>query len=210
MSAAHGEQVRILEEHGQEGGRSLNWWGMIFFIGSEALIFANLIAAYLYLEIHSGENWGQGVEKLILPAINTVILLSSSGVIHIAEGHIRKGKIKQFVRWLGLTIVLGVIFLSLQGYEYANLYGEGKSLSSDIFGSAFFTLTGFHGLHVTIGVIFLLICLIRARRGHFTAQKHFAVEAGIMYWHFVDVVWVFVFSVVYLLPFLMGGTPIFK
>jgi cytochrome c oxidase subunit 3 len=210
MSAAHGEQVRILEEHGQEGGRSLNWWGMIFFIASEALIFANLIAAYLYLEIHSGQNWGQGVTKLALPAVNTVILLSSSVLIHFAEGHIRKGNIKQFAGWLTGTIVLGLTFLGGQVYEYINLYAEGKSLSSDIFGSAFFVLTGFHGVHVTIGVIFLVICLIRALRGHFTAQKHFAVEAGVMYWHFVDVVWIFVFSVVYLLPFALGGTPIFE
>lgn len=210
MSAAHGEQVRILEEHGQEGARGLNWWGMIFFIASEALIFANLIAAYLYLEVHSGQNWGQGLGKLGLPAVNTIILLSSSVVIHFAEAQIRKGNIKRFAWLLGGTILMGTIFLTIQGFEYASLIGEGTTLSSSIFGSSFFTLTGFHGLHVAIGLTFLVICLIRALRGHFTAKKHFAVEAGIMYWHFVDGVWVFVFSVVYLLPFLMGGNSIIK
>ena len=101
------------------------------------------------------------------------------------------------------AIVLGLIFLGGQVYEYTNLYHEGFSLGYKTFGSAFFTLTGFHGLHVTIGVIILIVCLIRAIRGDFVAEKHFAVEAGELYWHFVDLVWVVVFSVVYLLPLLL-------
>jgi cytochrome c oxidase subunit III len=216
MNVAHGEQVHVLEEHGQESGRSLNWWGMVFFICSEALIFANLIAAFLYLYIRnvglnphinwilpSAELFGKTIPAIIFPAgLNTVILLTSSLFMHMAGTGIRKGNQKQFVRGLTITIILGVIFLGGQAYEYVDFI-TGKdafSIGSSIHGSAFYMLTGFHGLHVMIGAIFLTVCLIRGIRGDFTAKKHFAVEAAEMYWHFVDVVWVFVFSVVYILP----------
>ncbi|GCE18090.1 cytochrome c oxidase subunit 3 [Dictyobacter kobayashii] len=203
MSAAHGEQVRILEEHGQESGRSLNWWGMVFFIGSEALIFANLIAAFLYLEIrNSGQIWR--LEFSWVPFIASILLFSSSGFVHYAGNGIRKGNQRQLIIGLAGTIILGVAFLCCQGIEYTTLITgpEHFTISSSIFGSAFFALTGFHGLHVTIGAIFLLVCLVRATRGHFTKQQHFAVQAAEMYWHFVDVVWVFVFTLVYLVPLL--------
>ena len=208
MSAAHGEQVRVLEEHGQVG-RSINWWGMIFFIASEALIFANLIAAFLYLEIRnlsSGAGWvlptGERLD-VIFPLINTAILLGSSIPARIAGAAAAKGDRKRLIWGLVGTIVMGSIFLGGQAYEYTNLFQQGFTLSYKAFGSAFFTLTGFHGLHVTIGVLFLVICLIRSIRGDFSATKHFAVEAGEMYWHFVDGVWVVVFSTVYLLPLLL-------
>lgn len=202
MSVAHSEQVRVLEDHGQESGHSMNWWGMVFFISSEALIFANLIAAFLYLEIrNSGEIWR--LDNVISPAINTIILLSSSGTVHLAGTGIRKGNVKQLMWGLAGTIVLALIFLGGQGYEYITLiYTQHFTISSSIFGSAFFTLTGFHGLHVTIGAIFLTVCLIRASLGHFSKEHHFAVQAAEMYWHFVDVVWVFVFTLVYLVPLL--------
>lgn len=202
MSAAHGEQVRVLEEqHNIDGPHGLNWWGMVFFISSEALIFANFIAAYLYLEIRNGGGWK--FDTILFPAINTVILLSSSATMHYAGINMRKGNIRNAFWGLLATIVLGVIFLCGQAYEYFGLiFNEHFTISKNIFGSAFYTLTGFHGLHVTIGVIFLTICLIRTKLGHFNAKKHFAFEAGEMYWHFVDGVWVFVFSLVYLLPFL--------
>ncbi|GER87264.1 hypothetical protein KDW_14260 [Dictyobacter vulcani] len=200
MSTAHGEQVRILEEHGQETGRGLNWWGMVFFIASEALIFANLIAAFLYLEIRNG---GVGWELPVswIPFFATALLLSSSGFVHMAGSGIRKGNRRNLIIGLTGTIILGAIFLGCQAYEYTNLIvNEHTTISSSIFGSAFFTLTGFHGLHVTIGAIFLLVVLVRSLRGHFTKENHFAVEAAEMYWHFVDVVWVFVFTLVYLVP----------
>lgn len=205
MSVAHGEQVRIVEEH-EDIGRDLNWWGMIFFIASEALIFANLIAAYLYLEIRGGPWRLPSGEHLdwVFAAINTVILLSSSIPARIAGQSIAKGNQRGLVGGLIGAIILGAIFLGGQVYEYVKLIGEGFTLQSSTFGSAFFTLTGFHGLHVTIGLLFLIICLIRSIRGDFTAKKHFAAEAGEMYWHFVDIVWIFVFSIVYLLPLLRG------
>ena len=205
MSVTHGEQIRTLEEH-EAPGRSLGWWGMIFFIASEALIFANFIAAYLYLEIRGGGNWtlpnGDHLD-VVFPAINTVILISSSFPAIWARRGIVKGNQRQMVLGLLGTIILGSAFLGGQAYEYSTLVlHDNFALSTGTFGSSFFLLTGFHGLHVTVGVLFLLICLIRGMRGDFSAHKHFAVEAGEMYWHFVDIVWIFVFSTVYLLPLL--------
>lgn len=210
MSVVHGEQVRSLEEH-VEVGRSMNWWGMILFISSEALIFANLIAAYLYLEVRGfqikGGTWvlpsGDRLDW-VAPLINTAFLLASSFPAIYARKGIVKGNKTQLIAGLAGAIILGLVFLGGQAYEYFNLYtADHFTMQSRAFGSAFFTLTGFHGLHVTIGLIFLTICLIRAIRGDFTAKKHFAVEAAEMYWHFVDIVWVIVFSTVYLLPLLL-------
>ena len=210
MSTAHGEQVRILEEQVGEVGRGINWWGMMFFIASEALIFANLIAAYLYLEIRSASLknfWvlpnGEHLDWKY-PLFNTAILLGSSVPIIWSRASIAKGNKRNLIIGLSLTIVMGLFFLGGQVYEYIGLFGLKFTIGYSTFGSAFFTLTGFHGIHVTIGVLFLIICLVRAIRGDFTDKKHFAVEAGEMYWHFVDLVWVVVFSTVYLLPLLRG------
>ena len=202
MSLAHGDQVATFEEHGQEEGRSIGWWGMIFFITSEALIFANFIAAYLYLEIRNG-SWRLPTE-LTYPLINTCILLASSIPVRFAGAAIVKGNQRNLKIGLFFTVLMGAAFLGGQAYEYTGLFGNHFTPSASIFGSSFFTLTGFHGLHVTVGVIFLLICLLRSLRGDFTAKRHFAVQAAEMYWHFVDGVWVVVFSLVYLLPLIRG------
>ena len=202
MSYAHGEQVGTIDEHGHEGGRSINWWGMIFFIASEALIFANFIAAYLYLEIRNG-NWHLPSE-ITYPLINTAILLASSIPARFAGAAIAKGNQRNLKIGLFFTALMGAIFLGGQAYEYTGLFGNHFTPSATIFGSSFFMLTGFHGLHVTVGVLFLVICLLRSLRGDFTAKNHFAVQAAEMYWHFVDGVWIVVFSLVYLLPLLRG------
>ncbi|HEY1354483.1 MAG TPA: heme-copper oxidase subunit III [Ktedonobacteraceae bacterium] len=205
MSVAHQEHLEILEEHGVSSGRSMAWWGMILFIASEALIFANFIASYLYLEIRNwnGPAWHLPSE-ITYPIINTIILICSSFPVHLAGRGIAQGNQRQLKIGLFLTILMGAIFLGGQVYEYSGLFGMQFTQSSSIFGSAFFTLTGFHGLHVTIGAIFLLICLIRSLRGDFTAKNHFAVQAAEMYWHFVDIVWVVVFSMIYLAPLALG------
>jgi cytochrome c oxidase subunit 3 len=203
MSVAHGEQTRTLEEHEEPGGRSINWWGMIFFITSEALIFANIIASFLYLEIRSG-SW-QVPTELLVPLINTAILLGSSFPVHYLAGRgIARGNQRNLRLGLFLTILMGAIFLGGQAYEYSGLFGEHFTPQASVFASSFFTLTGFHGLHVTVGLIFLFIVWVRALGGAFTAKKHWAVQAGEMYWHFVDGVWVVVFSTVYLLPLIRG------
>jgi heme/copper-type cytochrome/quinol oxidase subunit 3 len=208
MSVAHGEQIGTLEEHEGAPERGINWWGMIFFIASEALIFANLIAAYLYLEIRNG-SWPVPAE-MILPIINTFVLLGSSIPARIAGASIARGNQRNFKLALFITILMGTYFLGGQIYEYSGLFGKHFTPQTSVpgeaavSGSAFFTLTGFHGLHVTIGLIFLLIVWLRGLRGDFTAKKHWAAQAGEMYWHFVDGVWVVVFSTVYLLPLIRG------
>ena len=203
MSVAHGEQTTTVEEHGESGGRGINWWGMIFFIASEALIFANIIASFLYLEIRNG-SWHLPTE-LTFPLINTFVLLGSSFPIHYLAGRgIARGNQRNLKLGIFLTILMGAFFLGGQAYEYSGLFGQNFTPQANVFASSFFTLTGFHGLHVTIGLIFLLIVWLRALRGDFTAKKHWAVQAGEMYWHFVDGVWVVVFSTVYLLPLIRG------
>lgn len=133
-----------------------------------------------------------------IPAINTLILLSSAVTVTWAHWGFKKGNRKQIIIGLMLTILLGAIFEGFQAHEYISAYTEmGLTLSSGIYGSTFFTLTGLHAMHVTIGVIMLTIILIRCLKGHFLPEHHFAFEAVSWYWHFVDVVWLFLFVFVY-------------
>jgi cytochrome c oxidase subunit 3 len=136
-----------------------------------------------------------------LPLWNTIILLSSSVTVHIAHMGILAGDKKKFNLWLGLTVLLGFIFLCLQVAEYYEAYAHfGLTLNSGIYGSTFFMLTGFHGFHVFMGMTMLLIQWLRSvRGGHFTTDDHFGFEASSWYWHFVDVIWVFLFLFVYIL-----------
>ncbi len=135
-----------------------------------------------------------------IPFWNTVILLSSSVTVHFAHAAIKNKERAKLLGWLGLTVVLGWVFLSLQAKEYIHAYDQlGLTLHSGIYGSTFFILTGFHGFHVTLGSFILLIQLIRAYKGHFSADDCFGFEASSWYWHFVDVVWVCLFLFVYVL-----------
>jgi cytochrome c oxidase subunit 3 len=179
-------------------GRSINWWGMLAMISSEVIFFANLIIGYLYLRVRAGQWPPQGIEplELLLPTINTAILLSSALPMHGAHLAIRRGDRKGMQQGLVLTAVLGMIFISGQAWEYTH---SPFSIKTGTFGSTFFTLTGFHGLHVIVGIILIWICFFRSLRGSFNREHHFGVEAATMYWHFVDAVWVILFGVLYLL-----------
>lgn len=133
-----------------------------------------------------------------LPFLNTVILVTSSITITFAHWALKKSNRLGLGLWLGLTVTLGVTFLTLQVIEYQHAFAElGLSLGSGIYGSTFFMLTGFHGMHVTLGTIMLTVMLLRVIRGHFTPENHFAFEATSWYWHFVDVIWLFLFTFVY-------------
>ncbi|MBX3708283.1 MAG: cytochrome c oxidase subunit 3 [Gammaproteobacteria bacterium] len=137
------------------------------------------------------ETWG-------IPALNTLILLSSAVTVTWAHWGFKKGNRKQIIIGLILTIVLGAIFEGFQAHEYIKAYTELKlTLASGIYGTTFFTLTGLHAMHVSIGVIMLTVILIRCLKGHFLPEHHFAFEAVSWYWHFVDVVWLFLFVFVY-------------
>ena len=134
-----------------------------------------------------------------IPVINTILLLSSSVTLTLAHKALKRGNRKLIKIWLTTTLVLGVSFIALQVSEYAEAYQHlDLTLQSGIYGATFFLLTGFHGAHVTIGSIILFVLLMRVFKGHFTPEKHFAFEAGAWYWHFVDVVWVLLFTLVYL------------
>ena len=133
-----------------------------------------------------------------LPFINTVILVTSSLTVTFAHWGLRKNQRLALISWLGITVILGATFLTLQVVEYIHAYQElGLSLRSGIYGSTFFMLTGFHGAHVTMGTIMLAVIWLRCVRGHFTSDNHFAFEAVGWYWHFVDVIWLFLFTFVY-------------
>jgi cytochrome c oxidase subunit 3 len=133
-----------------------------------------------------------------LPFINTVILVTSSMTVTFAHWALKKDQRLALILWLALTVVLGFTFLTLQVIEYMHAYTElGLSLGSGIYGSTFFMLTGFHGAHVTLGATILAVILVRCIKGHFTPDNHFGFEAASWYWHFVDVVWLFLFTFVY-------------
>lgn len=135
-----------------------------------------------------------------LPLYNTLILLTSSITLHFAHVGLEQDKRQQLKLWLGATIVLGLGFLVLQVEEYVHAYQEmNLTLSSGIYGNTFFLLTGFHGLHVTLGTIMLIVMFFRVMKGHFTPQQHFGFQASSWYWHFVDVVWLLLFIFVYIL-----------
>ena len=137
------------------------------------------------------EAWG-------LPFINTVILVTSSVTVTFAHWALKKNQRVLLPIWLAITVALGTTFLILQVIEYQEAYTElGLTMGSGIYGSTFFLLTGFHGAHVTMGTIMLAVMLLRSLRGHFSAENHFAFEAVSWYWHFVDVVWLFLFTFVY-------------
>ena len=137
------------------------------------------------------EAWG-------LPFVNTVILVTSSVTVTFAHWALKKNQRVLLPVWLAITVALGTTFLILQVIEYRDAYTElGLTMGSGIYGSTFFLLTGFHGAHVTMGTIMLAVMLLRSLRGHFSADNHFAFEAVSWYWHFVDVVWLFLFTFVY-------------
>ncbi len=168
----------------------------------------NNLGTHLYLWPDFADTWplfmtpggtqAEAMEAWGLPLINTLILVSSSVTVTFAHWALKKSNRAGLIFWLLVTVVLGVTFLSLQVVEYAHAFREmGLSLGSGIYGSTFFMLTGFHGAHVTLGTIMLIVMLLRSLRGHFTPDNHFAFEATSWYWHFVDVVWLFLFTFVY-------------
>jgi cytochrome c oxidase subunit 3 len=170
------------------------------FIASEAAIFGAFFAALFYARYHA-KVWppaGMPHFEILLPAVNTFVLLFSSVTCHFAHMALERGKQAQFVSGLLMTIFLGTVFLCGQAYEYGVLNGGAFNVTSGIFGTTFFMLTGFHGLHVLMGVVFLNVVYGAAMKGRLTPEQHFPFLAAGWYWHFVDAIWIGVFSVVYL------------
>ena len=192
----------------EQEGLSNESLGIILFIVSEAVMFGAFFAQYFYNRILS-DSWPTraglpaGFDKVPsfpLPLIMTVLLVASGFTAHWAQTSIRRDDRDQFTGWLIVTVVLGLTFLGVQAYEYASfIFVEGFNVTSGIYGTVFFCLTGLHGLHVTIGVILLTGVLIRAVLGHFSSSNHFGVEGTVLYWHFVDIVWIALYLTLYLL-----------
>jgi len=197
-------------------------YGMILFIVSEIMFFVAWFWIFFEMALFpdartlssidevrtAWETWPpMGVETLDpwhLPLINTLILLTSGTTVTWAHHALQTNDRKGAKIALGLTIALGVMFTAIQAYEYAHIlhadmFFNDDAFNSGLYGSAFFMATGFHGFHVLVGTIFLIVCLARLLAGHFTPQKHFGFEAAAWYWHFVDVVWLFLFAFIYVI-----------
>jgi len=169
-------------------------------VGTEAMFFLSLIVAFIYMAYTAGFEPHE-VQALNIQStgIFTAVLIGSSFTLLMAEHKYKKGNIKSLKIWLIITIVLGAVFLIGQGKEYGRLIHENVTLGGSVFGTSFYTLTGFHGLHVFIGLIILSIVLLLTYLGDFN-QPSGAISTVALYWHFVDVVWIFVFTIVYVLP----------
>ncbi|MGE0352523.1 MAG: heme-copper oxidase subunit III [Gemmatimonadales bacterium] len=183
------------------------------FIGSECLFFASLISTYM---VYKGKNltgpfphepWtnpatGETVHAILnipITSISTFVLLMSSFAVVLALYGAQRGRRGMLIGWLSATMIGGAIFLGFQVYEFTTFVHEGLTLKQNLFGTTFFTLTGFHGGHVTIGLIWLGSVLYTAIRGQLPPEKALNLEIAALYWHFVDVVWIVIFTVVYLI-----------
>ncbi len=201
-------------------------WSMSWFIFSEVMFFAAFFGALFYARTITmpwlgdlshkmflwpdfGAAWpNTGPASLVegfqtigpwpIPTINTGLLLASGVTLTIAHHALKDNRRSTVILWMGITIALGVLFMALQAFEYMHAYQDlNLKLSSGIFGSTFFMLTGFHGFHVTVGLMMLSVILFRVIKGHFTPEQHFGFEGAAWYWHFVDVVWLLLYVVVY-------------
>jgi cytochrome c oxidase subunit 3/cytochrome o ubiquinol oxidase subunit 3 len=174
--------------------------GIWVLLGSEAVFFSALIVTYIVF--HGKGTSGPVAHEVLdvgLTAVNTFVLICSSLTMVTALSAIERGSTTGLRNWLAATALLGLAFLSGQAIEFTKLFGLGASLGSNLFGATFFTLTGFHGGHVLAGVIWIGFVMARVLRGGMTKQKHEAVELVGLYWHFVDLVWIIIFTVVYLI-----------
>jgi heme/copper-type cytochrome/quinol oxidase subunit 3 len=201
-TGAPGERLPIVAA----GPDSFGWWGMWGLIATEAMLFGSLLASYFYLRFRAGVGgWPPGglhKPELVLPLVMSAILWSSSLPVHIADHGIRRGN--QRLLRIGLLggFLLGATFLGIQALvEYPKILKEFHP-SDNAYGSMFFTITGFHGFHVAVGLLLSLWTQMRAWQGAFDEHRHLTVQNFAMYWHFVDVVWVLVLLTVYVSPHL--------
>ena len=184
-------------------GMSRGMFGMVLFIASEIMLFGGLFAAYFYVR-NQAETWPpEGIDhELSVPiaAVLTTVLISSSIAAHIGIMALRSNDRALFKGALAFAILLGSVFIGGQIYEWFTLMDEGLTAESGTYGSTFYLITGFHGAHVIAGLCMLFVVLLRASWGDFRPQRHLFADAAVMYWHFVDVIWVFVFTILYVTP----------
>lgn len=196
------EPALIPAPAGLDRGKSPGWWGMVFLIATEAMFFTLLLSSYWYLRFRHGPVWPpDGIKKpdLFLVLIATPVLLLSSAPMHWAELGIKKNRVWQLRLGLALTFAMGGTFLGLTAVEYVEKVKE-FTPRTDVYGTLFFSITGFHSFHVFVGLLMNLWVQYYAGRRRFDASRHVPVEVVTMYWHFVDAVWVFIFTTIYLSP----------
>lgn len=186
--------------------RKLLMW---LFLSSEVLLFGGLIGTYLlYRNVSIGPPcatdcvvdgvFHSGLYDIPFTSVSAFVLLMSSVTMVLALSAIQRNDRRNLQIWLAATALLGMTFLAGQAFEFTEFYHEGLSLDSNLFGTTFFVLTGFHGAHVSIGILILLSLWVMARRGHITSENALNVELAGLYWHFVDIVWIVIFTLVYL------------
>ena len=226
MARWFGDVIRESEGGKYGGWEDLSFrWGMSWFIFSEVMFFGAFFAALFWARVYSVPDLGSIESNALMwpgfaprwpsagpafeeqfapmaawgiPAINTLLLLSSGVTVTMAHWALKENDRRQLILFLALTVALGMLFIGLQAYEYGHAIRElNLKLSTGIYGSTFYMLTGFHGFHVTCGAIMLTVILVRCIRGHFTPDHHFGFEGVAWYWHFVDVVWLGLFIFVY-------------
>ena len=200
-----------MSAHGaaERQGMTNSMLGFILFLASEVMFFGGLFAAYFIAradapswppeELLSAQQIAEGVKlelEVLLPAISTGILVLSSITVQWAVWQIQKGNQSGLIWGLFVSLALGIVFLAAQLFDYTQLHFRADDT---IYGTTFYTLTGFHGAHVAGGALFIAVVAVRALGGQFTAENHEAVEAASMYWHFVDVVWIALFTVLYII-----------
>ena len=177
--------------------------GMVFFIASEIMLFGGLFAGYFYVRNQAASWPPEGVEhelEIPIAAVLSAILISSSVAAHVGILGIKGGNRTLFKIGIALAIILGTIFICGQAWEWFTLMDEGLNAESGVYGSTFYVITGFHGAHVIAGLCMLFVVLMRAIWNDFTPQRHLFADVAVLYWHFVDVVWVWVLFWLYISP----------
>jgi cytochrome c oxidase subunit III len=195
-AAVHAQAPPVREE-----GMSRGMAGMALFIASELMLFGGLFAGYFYVR-QQADTWPPGdIEHTLgkeIGGLLTAILVSSSIAAHFGILGVKRDNQAQFKLGIAIAIILGTIFIAGQIYEWFDLMDHGLTADSGVYGSTFYIITGFHGAHVIAGLAMLAVVMLRAVWRDFTPIRHLFADASVLYWHFVDVIWVFVFSILYL------------
>ena len=194
--------VAVLPAEHLETATGLNTFkvGFWVFLGSETLFFGSLISTYLVYKHQSISGpYPEQILNIPLTSVSTFVLLMSSLAMVLALAGVQRGNRFQGLFWLFMTALLGSTFLGFQAYEFTEFYHKGLALQTNLFGSTFFVLTGFHGAHVTVGVIWLLSLWVQGLGGRLPPERSLTVEIAGLYWHFVDIVWIVIFTLIYLL-----------
>lgn len=195
-------QTAVASVHEEETSTGLPTFKLGFwtFIGSESLFFGGLISTYMVYQGRSVTGpYPSDVFNIPLTSVSTFVLLMSSLAMVLALAAVQRDDRKGTLTWLMTTAVMGMIFLGFQAYEFTEFVNMGLKIDTNLFGSSFFFLTGFHGAHITVGIIWLLALWVQALRGQLRKENALRVEVAGLYWHFVDIIWIVIFTFVYLL-----------